>query len=739
MDADGVVSFIGVDTFSTTEVDAIADLGVVEMAQGDGLLATATNINGEGSTSEFSDAILSPNQVDLLVTKTASSGSVTPGTSVDFNINVLNDGTFTATNVVLMDELPSGLSFASVTDSGGGTCIEVDGTVTCDLGAMTAGAETTVTITVSTSSEGSFENTAFANADQLDTDDSSASSSATVTVAQQTAQPPGGGGGGGPTGGGGAPAVARQEPAIASSHQDIAFLFTAPLGGPNPPTQTLSISNAGDRDLVWFVSDSVGWLTLSPSIGVSEGEPDDVTLTVDVTDLPEGEYEAVITISSERASNTPQTVAVSLIVGRFGGDIEIALSLDSLSFTGPQGGPSPVGKGFEVWNAGGSTLDWVLESSVDWVVPGPTSGSSSEGARTTVTVNVDPLGLDAGVHEGEITITGEGELIEPRTIVVQFEVLPSPPQISIADTRFLFSAPERGPSPAVQFIEVINSGGGDLNFVVSSDQDWLIPTPESGVANENAGRVGLVIDVSDLEQGTYEALVEIVSVDAANSPQTLTVVLNVIEPTDTDGDGVPDVIELNAPNDGDSNGDGEPDVGQQNVASLPDLVEGLFVTLESPEGTQQSGVSAIENPSPGDAPARVNFPIGFYNSTIEGLNRGGSTELVLTLEEPSRISVNKFYKFGPTPLDPTPHWYDFTYDGETGVVFTAGAFVIHLVDGLRGDDDLTDNGRVVSVGAPAFDRRSDLVTTRSPISPNVSTIQRLEYTVTVSNEGPATG
>ncbi|MCH7653071.1 MAG: DUF11 domain-containing protein, partial [Chloroflexi bacterium] len=635
---------------------------------------------------------------------------------------------------VLTDVLPLDLAFNSASDGCTTEVEESATTVTCLLGELGGGGIKIVTISVGTPTEGTFTNTASVKADQLDTDETNDSGSATVAVAQPPATPPSVGG---PSGSPKAPSIPTPEPEIASSHQDLAFLFTAPLGGPNPPTQTLSISNAGGRELVWFVSDSAEWLTLSPSIGVSEGEPDEVRLTVDVAGLPEGEYEAVITISSDRATNTPQTVVVNLIIGRFGGDIEISLSQETLSFTGPHGGPSPVGKAFEVWNAGGSTLDWVLESDVDWVVPSPTSGSSSDGARTTVTVNVDPLGLDAGLHEAQITITGEGAVNDPQTITVRFEVLPAPAEINIADTRFLFTAPESGPSPATQLLEVINSGGGDLNFVVGSDQEWLVPTPATGIANESAGQVGLVINVSDLEQGTYEALLEIVSVDAANSPQTVTVTLNVIEPTDTDGDGVPDVIELDAPNGGDSNGDGIPDVRQQNVSSLPDLVEGLFVTLESPEGTRQTGVSAIENPSPGDAPARVNFPIGFYSSTIEGLSRGGSTELVLTLDDPSRVSINKFYKFGPTPDNSAPHWYDFTYDGETGVEFIAGAFVIHLVDGLRGDDDLSDNGRIVSVGAPAFDRRSDLVMTRSPIPANVSTIQRLEYTVTITNEGPA--
>jgi hypothetical protein len=62
--------------------------------------------------------------------------------------------------------------------------------------------------------------------------------------------------------------------------------------------------------------------------------------------------------------------------------------------------------------------------------------------------------------------------------------------------------------------------------------------------------------------------------------------------------------------------------------------------------------------------------------------------------------ADTYHKFGPTPASPVPHWYEFLYDGSTGAEFDGGRIILHFVDGGRGDDDLTANGRVTDIGAP---------------------------------------
>ena len=56
-----------------------------------------------------------------------------------------------------------------------------------------------------------------------------------------------------------------------------------------------------------------------------------------------------------------------------------------------------------------------------------------------------------------------------------------------------------------------------------------------------------------------------------------------------------------------------------------------------------------------------------------------------------------YRKYGPTPDNPTPHWYDFMYDpvSRTGAEFVNDCVLLHFVDGARGDDDLINNNNVI--------------------------------------------
>ncbi len=107
--------------------------------------------------------------------------------------------------------------------------------------------------------------------------------------------------------------------------------FSAIPGGANPPSQTLSITNTGSGVLNWAVSDDAGgWLSMSPTSGDCTTETDEVTVSVDITGLAEGTYNATITIGAALASNTPQTVPVTLNCGSYQCDFEPGWNLFSL-------------------------------------------------------------------------------------------------------------------------------------------------------------------------------------------------------------------------------------------------------------------------------------------------------------------------------------------------------------------------------------------------------------------------
>jgi PKD repeat protein len=89
------------------------------------------------------------------------------------------------------------------------------------------------------------------------------------------------------------------------------FSFSAPVGGPDPASQTLSISNTGGGTLSWTASADATWLTLAPTSGTA---PSSVAVSASTTGLGAGSYRGTITVSAPGASNSPQTAAVSLTV-----------------------------------------------------------------------------------------------------------------------------------------------------------------------------------------------------------------------------------------------------------------------------------------------------------------------------------------------------------------------------------------------------------------------------------------
>ena len=160
------------------------------------------------------------------------------------------------------------------------------------------------------------------------------------------------------------------------------------------------------------------------------------------------------------------------------------------------------------------------------------------------------------------------------------------------------------------------------------------------------------------------------------------------------------------------NGDYYADWTQANVTSLHTADGSQYVTLSCPAGEFLQGVTAIANPSSGNTPSGATFPFGFFNFTITGLEAGGTTSLTINL--PAGETVNSYWKYGPTPDNNVPHWYNFMYDNVTGTgaVINGSEIVLNFVDGQRGDDDLTPDAKIIEPGAPgilesAFDFTGD--------------------------------
>lgn len=116
-------------------------------------LVTVSSVGDAVQDFEF---VLAP---DLTLLKGDGLSSIVVGESIHYVLSVSNLGSGPAPGVTLTDVLPPGTNFSSATPTQG-SCTETGGTVTCDLGEITAGATAGATIVVDTLTIGVATNTA---------------------------------------------------------------------------------------------------------------------------------------------------------------------------------------------------------------------------------------------------------------------------------------------------------------------------------------------------------------------------------------------------------------------------------------------------------------------------------------------------------------------------------------------------------------------------------------------------
>ncbi len=116
----------------------------------------------------------------------------------------------------------------------------------------------------------------------------------------------------------------------------------------------------------------------------------------------------------------------------------------------------------------------------------------------------------------------------------------------------------------------------------------------------------------------------------------------------SDDDGVPDLLEVLAPNDGDGNGDGTPDVDQPHVTSLP--VKGStdpdddYLSIAAASGTTLEAVGTSDPSAlPVAPPAGTALPAGLASFTLTGITPGSAQ--VVAIHTGSTTGVNGYAKY----------------------------------------------------------------------------------------------
>lgn len=119
--------------------------------------------------------------VDLSAQLAAVPDPASIGSNLTYTITISNAGPASATNAMVIDTLPNGVTYVSGTSSQG-TVSESDGVVTVSLGTLAAGASVPVTIVVVPTASGLLSNSVVASSDQTETDSTNNTASISTFV-----------------------------------------------------------------------------------------------------------------------------------------------------------------------------------------------------------------------------------------------------------------------------------------------------------------------------------------------------------------------------------------------------------------------------------------------------------------------------------------------------------------------------------------------------------------------------
>jgi uncharacterized protein (TIGR03437 family) len=298
-----------------------------------------------------------------------------------------------------------------------------------------------------------------------------------------------------------------------------------------PAAQSLSVFTTGAATTFTVAVNAV-WLSATPLGGQPPGT---ISISVNAGTLAPGTYTGLVTVNSFNVSPLSVTIPVTLIV-------ETApppqLTLGQTQFAyGLTQGSAPVQGQVLVMNSGGGVLSFTTAvSGCSCVSVSTASGQASPGAPAAVAFTVNPVGLPAATYNSQIVITPS--VGQPVTVPVTIAVTSQTQSIVVTQNGLLFGAVAQGAAPPTQSFNVLNAGQGLMSFTLttqtlSGGPGWLSVNPSS--SSVAAGSISTPVTVSvnpaGLAAGQYYGLVQVIAANAGNSPQVVSVLLNVVDPS----------------------------------------------------------------------------------------------------------------------------------------------------------------------------------------------------------------
>lgn len=284
---------------------------------------------------------------------------------------------------------------------------------------------------------------------------------------------------------------------------------------------TFRVWNGGDGVMGYTLSNAASWCEISPNAGLSTGQQDQVTLTVRPQDLGVGVVTTQVWIVSPDATNSPRSVTLTVNVVP---PPVVMLSTSLLTRTCVEG-TAAAASSFQVWNGGYGGMAFSVTDDVDWAWESPATGSSTGDSRY-VYANYVTTNLAAGLYTGHVSISSAQATNLAATVTLLLTVTPRPRLV--VDPLLITNSFIVGATAASRSFRVWNGGSGSFSYAATDDVAWLSVTPSAGVCTTGTGMPAVVFNTAGLSAGTHTGRVTVTAGSAADSPQTLMVLLQAV-------------------------------------------------------------------------------------------------------------------------------------------------------------------------------------------------------------------
>jgi hypothetical protein len=283
--------------------------------------------------------------------------------------------------------------------------------------------------------------------------------------------------------------------------------FRARTGGP-AASQTLTVS--GTADLAYTVAATAqagNWLTAIPSNGSLPGA---ITVTANPAGLTAGTHTGSVLVTS---SGQPQTIPVTLTVVQETGLASFVPNVGvSLAYNIGEAALSVATVSLVAAQDVAFTLSPFTTSGTNWLTVTPTSGTAGTQLQQ-VSITINPIGLPAGTHSGQIQTVAGGQLL--ATLPVTLTVSGSSGSVLTVTPPSLGFSASPGDTTAIPRTLVLSAPTPTSYTVSIADAgSWLRALGNFGNIT-TVSTFGVSAHPAGLAQGTYTAAISIVPLNAA--------------------------------------------------------------------------------------------------------------------------------------------------------------------------------------------------------------------------------